>query len=97
MKVIYKCAAILTAAILSVQFPCAAFADMEHGGDNDSPKFKIGRIIFTDNGYGYEKEGLEKSEIADEDLVTRTTGLQLMHRRQRLRCLRNMTPDLRIR
>ena len=69
MKVIYKCAAILTAAILSVQFPCAAFADMEHVGDNDSPKFKIGRIIFTDNGYGYEKEGLEKSEIADEDLV----------------------------
>ena len=69
MKVIYKCAAILTATILSVQFPCTAFADMEHGGDNDSPKFKMGRIIFTDNGYGYEKEGLEKSEIADEDLV----------------------------
>ena len=62
MKVIYKCAANLTAAILSVQFPCAAFADAEHGGDNDSPKFKMGRIIFTDNGYGYEKEGLEKSE-----------------------------------
>ena len=88
MKVIYKCAAILTAAILSVQFSCAAFADMEHGGDNDSPKFKMGRIIFTDNGYGYKKEGLEKSEIADEDLADK---------RQRLRCLRNMTPDLRIR
>ncbi|RGH32442.1 hypothetical protein DW964_09075 [Ruminococcus sp. AM47-2BH] len=97
MKVIYKCAAILTAAILSVQFPCAAFADVEHGGDNDSLKFKMGRIIFTDNGYGYEKEGLEKSEIADEDLSTRTTGFHLMHKRQRLRCLRNMTPDLRIR
>lgn len=75
MKVIYKCAAILTAAILSVQFPCAAFADMEHGGDNDSPKFKMGRIIFTDNGYGYEKEGLEKSEIADEDLVDTDDGV----------------------
>lgn len=74
MKVIYKCAAILTAAILSVQFPCAAFADMEHGGDNDSPKFKMGRIIFTDNGYGYEKEGLEKSEIADEDLADTDDG-----------------------
>lgn len=74
MKVIYKCAAILTAAILSVQFPCADFADMEHGGDNDSPKFKMGRIIFTDNGYGYEKEGLEKSEIADEDLVGTDDG-----------------------
>ncbi len=74
MKVIYKCAAILTAAILSVQFPCAAFADAEHGGDNDSPKFKMGRIIFTDNGYGYEKEGLEKSEIADEDLVGTDDG-----------------------
>lgn len=97
MKVIYKCAAILTAAILSVQFPCAAFADAEHGGDNDSPKFKMGRIIFTDNGYGYEKEGLEKSEIADEDLVDTDDGVHLMHRRQRLRCLRNMTPDLRIR
>lgn len=97
MKVIYKCAAILTAAILSVQFPCAAFADMEHGGDNDSPKFKMGRIIFTDNGYGYEKEGLEKSEIADEDLADTDDGFHLMHRRQRLRCLRNMTPDLRIR
>ena len=30
----------------------------------------MGRIIFTDNGYGYEKEGLEKSEIADGVLVT---------------------------
>lgn len=75
MKVIYKCAAILTAAILSVQFPCAAFADMEHGRDNDSPKFKMGRIIFTDNGYGYEKEGLEKSEIADEDLADTDDGV----------------------
>ena len=75
MKVIYKCAAILTAAILSVQFPCAAFADMEHGGDNDSPKFKMGRIIFTDNGYGYEKEGLEKPEIADEDLADTDDGV----------------------
>lgn len=75
MKVIYKCAAILTAAILSVQFPCAAFADAEHGGDNDSPKFKMGRIIFTDNGYGYEKEGLEKSEIADGDLVDTDDGV----------------------
>ena len=75
MKVIYKCAAILTAAILSVQFSCAAFADMEHGGDNDSPKFKMGRIIFTDNGYGYKKEGLEKSEIADEDLADTDDGV----------------------
>ena len=95
MKVIYKCAAILTAAILSVQFPCAAFADAEHGGDNDSPKFKMGRIIFTDNGYGYEKEGLERSLM--EIWSIRTTGFHLMHKRQRLRCLRNMTPDLRIR
>ena len=46
MKVIYKCAAILTAAILSVQFPCAAFADAEHGGDNDSPKFTDGQDNF---------------------------------------------------
>ena len=75
MKVIYKCAAILTAAILSVQFPCAAFADMEHGRDNDSPKFKMGRIIFTDNGYGYKKEGLEKSEITDEDLADTDDGV----------------------
>ncbi|MFR5119983.1 MAG: hypothetical protein ACLTD2_08265 [Ruminococcus sp.] len=97
MKVIYKCAAILTAAILSVQFPCAAFADMEHGGDNDSPKFKMGRIIFTDNGYGYEKEGLENRRSLMKIWPIRTTGFQLMHKRQRLRCLRNMTPDLRIR
>ena len=52
MKVIYKCAAILTAAILSVQLPCAAFADAEYGGDKDSPKGKMGRISFTDNGDG---------------------------------------------
>lgn len=97
MKVIYKCAAILTAAILSVQFPCAAFADMEYGGDNDSPKFKMGRIIFTDNGYGYEKEGLENRRSLMKIWSIRTTGVQLMHKRQRLRCLRNMTPDLRIR
>ena len=74
MKVIYKCAAILTAAILSAPFPFAAFADAEHGGDNDSQKFNMGRIIFTDNGYGYKKEGLEKSEIADEDLVDTDDG-----------------------
>ena len=83
MKVIYKCAAILTAAILSVQFPCAAFADAEHGGDNDSPKFKMGRIIFTDNGYGYKKEGLEL--IFDSRQRILRSGV--IFRRQRSRCL----------
>lgn len=67
MKVIYKCAAILTAAVLSVQFPCAVFADIEQGGDNDSPKFNIGKIVFTDNGYGYEMEGLEQLRILYPD------------------------------
>ena len=67
MRVIFKCAAILTAAVLSAQFPCAVFADMTDIADNDSQKFKTGRIIFTDNGYGYEMEGLEKSDSSDSD------------------------------
>lgn len=97
MKVIYKCAAILTAAILSVQFPCAAFADAEHGGDNDSPKFKMGRIILLIMVMATKRKVWKNRRSLMKIWPIRTTGVQLMHKRQRLRCLRNMTPDLRIR